>query len=190
VTDALTRASNPSRVHIGVVQQNTASGTDVSCGLPPPETSDGLGPQTPCSTSTFPPDQRPMCKHSRNLKVFEGLTAELATGPVVARHVGYRLYDGQAFFMQVDAHVFFVENWDRIIIQEWQATKNEMAVLSTYLSDVVGSIDPHTHNSKRKTRPIMCNTQFEANAQGKVRLATKPIQLYNYTTIQTKTKTY
>ena len=36
-----------------------------------------------------------------------------------------------------------------------------MAVLSTYLTDIVGSIDRTTGLSRRKTRPIMCNTEYE-----------------------------
>ena len=40
-----------------------------------------------------------------------------------------------------------------------------MAVLSTYLTDVQGSIS-ETGQSLRHTRPIMCNTDYEGGAQG------------------------
>ena len=36
--------------------------------------------------------------------------------------------------MQVDAHVEFVRGWDVEIIEQWHSAKNEMAVLSNYLS--------------------------------------------------------
>ena len=55
--------------------------------------------------------------------------------------------------MQSDAHVTFIQDWDEDIIVQQEATKNEMAVLSTYLSDIVGSIDEQGR-SLRKTRPI------------------------------------
>ena len=69
--------------------------------------------------------------------------------------------------MQSDAHVTFTKGWDVDIIDQMEATGDEMAVLSTYLTDIVGSIDPNTGLSKRKTRPIMCNTEYEGGAQGK-----------------------
>lgn len=46
------------------------------------------------------------------------------------------------------------------IISQQEATKNEMAVLSTYLTDITGSIDANG-DSRRHTRPIMCNTDYE-----------------------------
>jgi len=63
--------------------------------------------------------------------------------------------------------VTFTKGWDVDIIEQQEATGNEMAVLSTYLTDIVGSIDPNTGLSLRKTRPIMCNTEYEGGAQGK-----------------------
>jgi hypothetical protein len=62
--------------------------------------------------------------------------------------------------MQSDAHVTFTRNWDEDIISQQEATRNEMAVMSTYLTDIVGSIDENG-DSMRNTRPIMCNTDYE-----------------------------
>ena len=44
------------------------------------------------------------------------------------------------------------------IIDQLDATGDDMGVLTTYLTDIVGSIDEKTGKSLRKTRPIMCNT--------------------------------
>ena len=62
---------------------------------------------------------------------------------------------------------FFSQDWDEDIIQQQENTKNEMAVQSTYLTDIVGSIDEKTGRSLRHTRPIMCNTDYEGGPQGK-----------------------
>ena len=91
------------------------------------------------------------------------MEAELAVGPVFARHIGHRLYRGEYYSMQSDSHVTFTKGWDVDIIEQMEATGDEMAVLSTYLTD----IDPQTGLSLRKTRPIMCNTEYEGGAQGK-----------------------
>ena len=60
--------------------------------------------------------------------------------------------------MQSDAHVTFTQDWDVDIIDQQEATTDEMTVLTTYLTDIVNSIDEKTGTSLRNTRPIMCNT--------------------------------
>ena len=71
------------------------------------------------------------------------------------------MYRGEYYYMQSDAHVTFTRNWDDDIISQQEATRNEMAVMSTYLTDIIGSIDENG-DSLRNTRPIMCNTDYEA----------------------------
>ena len=39
---------------------------------------------------------------------------------------------GDGFFLQLDAHMYLVEDWDRQIIDMWLRTNNSHAVLSTY----------------------------------------------------------
>jgi [Skp1-protein]-hydroxyproline N-acetylglucosaminyltransferase len=144
------RARYPERVRVAVVDQ-LVKGEDTPCHVP----------LQPCDAN---PDQM-ACKWARQFDVYE-MDAALAIGPVFARHVGHRLYRGEYYAMQIDAHVTFVTDWDVDIIEQQEATHNDMAVMSTYLTDVVGSIDPVTFTSKRKTRPIMCNTDYESGAQG------------------------
>ncbi len=61
---------------------------------------------------------------------------------------------------KMDAHCLFVRHWDKFIIQQYYQTNNEMAVLSSYLTDIQGSLDANG-DSTRHTRPIMCNSFFE-----------------------------
>mmetsp|Transcript_21039 Transcript_21039/g.25789 ORF Transcript_21039/g.25789 Transcript_21039/m.25789 type:complete len:600 (+) Transcript_21039:155-1954(+) len=144
-------ATFPERVRVGVVDQ-IDNKVDDSCDEP----------IAPCKDD---PDQA-LCKFASQIDVYE-MDAILAVGPVFARHLGYRLYRGEYYAMQVDAHVSFVKNWDVDIIDQIDATGNDMAVLSTYLTDVAGSIDEETGKSLRHTRPIMCNTDYEGGGQGK-----------------------
>ena len=151
VTSLFAAATHPERVRVGVVDQIVA-GEDGSCDIP----------HSPCSQD---PNQ-PICLHKNQIDVYQ-MEAELAIGPVFARHVGHRLYRGEYYSMQSDSHVTFTKGWDVDIIQQIESTGDEMAVLSTYLTDIVGSIDPKTGLSLRKTRPIMCNTEYEGGPQGK-----------------------
>lgn len=118
-------------------------------------------PIEPCEKD---PDQA-LCKYKDQVDIFK-VEAQLSVGPVVARHFGHRMYRGEYYSTQSDAHVTYTLNWDSDIIQQMEATHDEMAVLSTYLTDIQGSIDPVTGVSLRKTRPIMCNTIYEGGPQG------------------------
>eukprot|EP00584_Thalassiosira_punctigera_P021344 CAMPEP_0172555108 /NCGR_PEP_ID=MMETSP1067-20121228/57994_1 /TAXON_ID=265564 ORGANISM="Thalassiosira punctigera, Strain Tpunct2005C2" /NCGR_SAMPLE_ID=MMETSP1067 /ASSEMBLY_ACC=CAM_ASM_000444 /LENGTH=608 /DNA_ID=CAMNT_0013343617 /DNA_START=65 /DNA_END=1888 /DNA_ORIENTATION=+ len=151
VTSIFSAAKHPERIRVAVVDQIVA-GEDGSCDVP----------RSPCGGD---PDQ-PLCLYKNQIDVFQ-MEAELAVGPVFARHLGHRLYRGEYYSMQSDAHVTFTRGWDVDIISQIEATGDEMAVLSTYLTDIVGSIDQKTGLSLRKTRPIMCNTEYEGGAQGK-----------------------
>jgi hypothetical protein len=140
---AFERADHPERLFVGAVDQ--VSDGDMGC----------LDLEVPCSVDS----NRKICKYMDQIAVFK-MDASLATGPVTARHIGDRLYRGQHFIMQMDAHCQSVRHWDTSIINQWKSTGNEMAVLSSYLTDVQGSIDKNG-DSTRKTRPIMCNSDFE-----------------------------
>lgn len=144
VTSIFQRAKYPERVRVGVVDQ-IVEGEDGPCDAP----------YKPCKED---PEQE-LCKYKSQLDVFQ-VGAELAIGPVFARHLGHRIYRGEYYYMQSDAHVTFTRGWDVDVISQQEATKNDMAVLSTYLTDIVGSIDANG-NSLRDTRPIMCNTDYE-----------------------------
>jgi len=144
VTSIFSRASFPGRVRVAVTDQ-IVEGEDGSCDVP----------HVPCQVD---PSQA-LCAHKSRLDVFR-VDAALSIGPVFARHMGHRMYRGEYYYMQADAHVTFTRGWDVDIVSQIESTGNEMAVLSTYLTDIEGSIDANG-NSLRDTRPIMCNTDYE-----------------------------
>jgi [Skp1-protein]-hydroxyproline N-acetylglucosaminyltransferase len=120
----------------GVVDQ-IVEGEDVKCNEP----------IEPCENN---PNQA-LCKYKNQVDVYT-MDAPLSVGPVYARHIGYRMYRGEYYATQSDAHVTFTANWDSDIIEQIEATHNDMAVLSTYLTDIQGSIDEKTGKSLRRTR--------------------------------------
>ena len=144
VTSIFSRATHPNRVRVAVTDQ-IVEGEDGKCNAP----------YKPC---TDDPTQA-LCIHKNQLDVFQ-MDAQLSIGPVFARHFGHRMYRGEYYAMQSDAHVTFTKGWDVDIVKQQESTGNEMAVLSTYLTDIDGSIDSNG-NSVRNTRPIMCNTDYE-----------------------------
>jgi len=104
VTSIFEAAAHPERVRVGVVDQ-IVDGEDGSCDIP----------HSPCAED---PDQ-PICLHKNQIDVYQ-MDAELAVGPVFARHIGQRLYRGEYYAMQSDAHVTFTKGWDVDIIEQME----------------------------------------------------------------------
>jgi hypothetical protein len=112
ITSAFKKADYPERLFVGAVDQVVPG--DIGC----------LDIDIPCSVD----DTQMICKYRNQIAIYK-MDASTATGPVTARHIGDRLYRGQYFVMQMDAHCLFVRHWDTSIIKQWRETKNEMAVL-------------------------------------------------------------
>lgn len=112
ITSAFQRSDHPERLYIGAVDQIVPG--DIGC----------LDLEVPCDKD---PNQ-PICVYRNQISVYV-MDAKSATGPVTARHVGDRMYRGQYYVMQLDAHCMFVNHWDSKIISQLKSTKNEMAVL-------------------------------------------------------------
>jgi hypothetical protein len=112
ITSAFSRSDHPERLFIGAVDQVVAG--DIGC----------LDIEIPCSVDA----NQPICKYRDQISIYK-MDASIATGPVTARHIGDRMYRGQYYVMQMDAHCLFVRHWDSKIIKQFKSTKNEMAVL-------------------------------------------------------------
>jgi hypothetical protein len=112
ITSAFQRSDHPERLFIGAVDQVVAG--DTGC----------LDIDIPCSVDA----NQPICKYRDQISIYK-MDASIATGPVTARHIGDRMYRGQYYVMQMDAHCLFVRHWDTKIIKQFKSTKNEMAVL-------------------------------------------------------------
>jgi hypothetical protein len=109
VESVFERAAHPERIRVGVVDQ-IVDGEDVARNAP----------ILPCSQD---PSQA-LCKYKHQLDVYE-MEAALSVGPVFARHIGHRLYRGEYYATQSDAHVTFTQDWDVDIIEQMEATQNE-----------------------------------------------------------------
>ena len=145
VISALTNAANPEVLYIGIVDQISAG--DTPCDRP--------------NISCAVDQSQMLCVHADRISVFT-MDAELATGPTTARHIGNRLYRGQAFSLQIDAHCVFTRHWDVSLRSQWSSLGNDMAVLTHYLSDSEGAINPEDGSPVYNTRSIMCNSEFDA----------------------------
>jgi len=109
------RASCPSRVYVGLCQQNA------------PGDADALG-----SYATLAGRWNDPFTLADNVRVLR-LSAEEARGPCLARElIEEKLYRGERYVLHIDAHTMFAQDWDRILIDELEATGDPKAVLTSY----------------------------------------------------------
>ena len=157
-------ATYPERIRVAIVDQLKPE-TDVNCAkstICDHQTNEDGRHKEGEEDSEEDGEEDLLCKYSHLIDVYE-MDATLAVGPVLARHIGNRMYRGEYFAMQSDAHMEFIKGWDVDIIQQWKSAKNEMAVLTTYVSDVDGHYNHTTGMSIATSRPKMCNTDFDTD---------------------------
>jgi len=138
------RATFPERIRVAIVDQLDTTEDEPCIQL-----------NTPCVQQP----QHVFCRYSNQIDVYF-MDASLAVGPIFARHIGHRMYRGETYAMQTDAHMEFVTGWDVDLIQQWMETKNEMAVLTTYVSDVENHFDLKALQRTTDVRPLMCDSNF------------------------------
>lgn len=114
LVSAFERASNPSRVRIGVVQQNRA--TDLDC------------------FETYCRKVGKDCRPSQ-VRVIRISDTE-AQGVMVARFLASTLWSGERWYLQIDAHSGFAYAWDDMVIKSALATGYERTVLSHHPPDM------------------------------------------------------
>lgn len=117
-----TRATYPSRIFIGLVQQNEVG--DIDCV------------EKYCDLmrnhSKLPYDNGIYsCPYINNIRVMR-FNASAAKGPTWARALGTTMLRDEEFCMQTDSHMEFVPGWDVGMLSMWALTGNEYGILSTY----------------------------------------------------------
>jgi [Skp1-protein]-hydroxyproline N-acetylglucosaminyltransferase len=118
-------ATYPERLFVGLVQQNCYE----NCRS---------GVQEHGGTIETPPDQdchqafcdlHPnLCSQIRPLKLKE----IESLGPYGARFLASKLYDGEQFYMQLDAHMTFLEHWDDITLKSIHKAPSNKPIIAHY----------------------------------------------------------
>lgn len=149
ITGLFQRAKYPQRLRVTIVDQVMQ------------------GEDEPCI-----PKKEDICRQDKVLCTYQNhidtllVDAMYSSGPVWSRHLTYRMYRGEYFALQTDAHIEFTLNWDVNIVNQWKSTNNEMAVITAYPDDVA-KFDFDTLQPKLKNlRPIMCDTEISEGKEG------------------------
>jgi [Skp1-protein]-hydroxyproline N-acetylglucosaminyltransferase len=148
VSNLLSTATNPHRIRIAVVDRTSLNNQDhIACDEPP----------QPCNLDS---DQM-LCVHRDQVDVYELGTKEDA-GAMFARHIAQRMYRGEYYAMMIgnDAGIAFTRGWDVDLITQFNATNNDMAIITTYLTDAYkyGTADAVEVQPERIT---LCHASYD-----------------------------
>lgn len=73
------------------------------------------------------------CKN-RQVRLYNVNESE-SLGPYMARYLGSKFYRGEQYYLQIDSHSEFVQNWDTKLIKMVEDAPAEKPVISAYPPD-------------------------------------------------------
>ena len=169
LTSLLTRATHPSRIHVGFVwQYNTTA--DTRLFLPPP------APTTPFFASDTAP---PTAGSIRQLL----LSHHEARGPMYARGLAETLYEDETFYMQIDSHMRFTHGWDTQLINTlYHAATHTLGtriILTGYPADYQPGSDVVVEPEVESEESINIMTATHFGDDGMLRLKGVPLSLHS-----------
>jgi [Skp1-protein]-hydroxyproline N-acetylglucosaminyltransferase len=128
---AYEKAKYPSKLFVGIVQQNCHSNCKGG------ESDDGkvedVDPDPDCYEAFC---EGPMNTYCNNVRVLDVDEPE-SMGPYAARYLASKLWYGEQWFMQIDAHMTFAQDWDARFVSSTEMMRHTSdgfrIVLMTYL---------------------------------------------------------
>lgn len=150
IIDCFSKSKNPSKIFIGICQQNKDSDTD----------------------TIFNEKYSYIEKYINNIRIIRIPYFE-AKGPTYARYLCSSLWNGETYYLQIDSHIRFSENWDELSINMINSiidtNLSKKPVLSYYSKIIEESDKPE---KELNTVPRICESFF--NERGIISL--KPAQ--------------
>jgi len=146
-----TKAENPNRVFIGLVQQN--GNDDIDCVEKYCEL---MGYTAPNGLKNPDDDRKKNCPYFNQIRI-NRVTHLLARGPTFGRHLQIYLLQDEEFCMQIDSHMDFMDHWDTLNLEHWGMAVNEYAVLTTYVHRIE---DLNRNINGRWEVPNICKLRF------------------------------
>ncbi|KAL7465188.1 hypothetical protein ACHAXS_005520 [Conticribra weissflogii] len=162
---AFKRAAYPDKLFVGAVVQN-CFGIDVQCrtgvevkgtdanGRPITEVSDRPPDVNGIEEFCNDPEYKQYCDAGQIRALYVNETE--SNGPTTARYFASKLWGGETYFLQADAHLRFAQDWDRLYHEEVNAAKSyPKAVLSSYPPGF-SEEDPPYKGGSQGTRLCTC----------------------------------
>mmetsp|Transcript_18785 Transcript_18785/g.26995 ORF Transcript_18785/g.26995 Transcript_18785/m.26995 type:complete len:279 (+) Transcript_18785:208-1044(+) len=148
-------ATNPTKLFVGLVQQNCQS--NCRSGVLANLTMQDVPPDQDCHAH-FCKHHPTLCPNIRALHINE----DESLGPYAARFFASKLWGGEQWYMQIDAHMTFRADWDSISIRMLRAAPTEKPVLSHYPPDHSVDLVQRSHDAgSRLCGPAFAGSELE-----------------------------
>jgi len=127
VRNAFGKAQKPERLYVGLIQQNCYKDCLGSEGA----AIQNAGPDPDChSLFCSSPEGKPHCDAGR-IRVLR-IDESQSLGPYAARFFGSKLWYGEQWYIQIDSHMTFIQDWDRICAHMLTNAPTQKPVISHY----------------------------------------------------------
>lgn len=129
------QAKHPEKLHVGLFQQNCfekVCRTGVLAG----GKVENAGPDVDCYIDfcKSPEGIQSNACNTGQVRLFNVNESE-SLGPYMARYLGSKFYMGEQYYLQIDSHSQFTENWDTKLIKMVEDAPARKPVISTYPPD-------------------------------------------------------
>lgn len=146
INEIFTKCKYCNRVYVGIFEQIKVPPEEFECD-------DEL-----CrSKSSDSPCEGPI-EWRKNIRIVHAFDFQ-AAGPTWSRYVLSKLWRGEEYVLQIDAHMYFVKDWDEKCVQMLESLPTKKALVSHY---PVSSPDQMVHSNV----PWICNATFDAYLKG------------------------
>jgi len=149
IKHAFAKAKYPEKIYVGLVQQNCEANckTGVLDNLEMEDTE----PDEDCHrVYCESPEGKIHCDAGRVRALHVNETESL--GPYAARYFGSKLWFGEEWFMQIDSHMTFKQNWDSVSIEMLEKAPSEKPVISHYPPSEDTDFDEEDSNNAPASR--------------------------------------
>ena len=150
ITNAYVKASNPQHLYIGLVQQNCVE--KCRSGVLEGGRMEDIAPDDDCAKLFCESEVgQPHCEAGRVRTLLVNETESL--GPYAARFFASKLWHGEPWYMQIDSHMTFANDWDSKSVSMLQKAPSNKPVLTHYPP-------PHTQKLNGQIGTRICNPLF------------------------------
>ncbi len=157
IYNAYGKAKNPEKLFVGLVQQNCHE--NCKSGVLSNLTMVDVPPDDDCHKLFCESDLGKYCDQIRVLNINE----PESLGPYAARYFTSKLWYGEPWFMQIDAHMTFATHWDSISIEMLKACPAPKPVLSHYPPSHTVDLDKRTKlPTSRLCGPVFATSDLES----------------------------
>jgi len=153
---AYSNAKNPEKLFVGLVQQNCHE--NCVSGVLDGGKVEPVGPDVDCYERFCEGEGKEYCDNGQvrvlNIEESESL------GPYAARYFASKLWSGEQWYMQIDAHMTFASNWDAISVEMLKRAPSDKPIITHYPPPHTESLD----DMAEKPAPRICGPVFAVDA--------------------------